>query len=73
MIDKAMKEKNRRLGRRLTYEEQNAAEAAFSCQPFNPDWSGDARMVYRGIVDAMWGHSLDCEFETCQILYSRSQ
>ena len=28
MIDKAMKE-NRRLGRRLTYEEQNAAEAAF--------------------------------------------
>ena len=64
MIEK----RDRMQGRRLTYDEQNAAEAAFSCQPFNPDWSGDARVVYRGIVDAMWDQSLDCEFETCQIL-----
>lgn len=37
----------------LTYDEQKAAEAAFSGYPINPAWSAAARLVYYGIVDAM--------------------
>jgi hypothetical protein len=37
----------------LTYDEKNAAEAAFSGRPFNPKWSARARMVYDGIVKAL--------------------
>lgn len=39
--------------RPLTYDEQKAAEAAFSGYPINPAWSAAARLVYYGIVDAM--------------------
>ncbi len=53
-------------GRRLTYDEQKAAEAAFSGEPFNTDWSDDARVVYCGIVDALTGRHIDCEFATCR-------
>jgi hypothetical protein len=41
--------------RPLTYDEQKAAEAAFSGQPFNDNWSAEARAVYYGIVAAMSG------------------
>ena len=32
-------------GRPLTYDEQKAADAAFAGNPFNPDWSADAKVV----------------------------
>ena len=51
--------------RRLTYEERNAAEAAFCGEPFDNDWSADAKIVYRGIVDAMGARQSDYEFAIC--------
>lgn len=50
-------------GRQLTYDEKNAAEAAFFCRPFNAEWSANARIIYRGIIEAMWDRCIDCEFE----------
>ena len=51
-----------------TQDEQDAAEAAFSCQPLNADWSLPAKNAYRRILDVMWAHCIDCEFEICEIL-----
>lgn len=48
----------------LTYDEQKAAEAAFSGQPFNSDWTTDAWLVYSGILDAMSVRQMDSEFAT---------
>lgn len=49
-------------GRPLTYDQQKAADAAFSGQPFNADWSVDARIVYDGIIDALSSRQMDSEF-----------
>jgi hypothetical protein len=50
-------------GKPLTYDERKAAEAAFAGQPFNSDWSADAKAVYDGIVDAMSACPVDSELE----------
>jgi hypothetical protein len=50
-------------GRPLTYDEQKAADAAFAGQPFNSDWSNDAKAVYDGIVHAMSACAVDSELE----------
>jgi hypothetical protein len=50
-------------GRPLTYDEQKAADAAFAGQPFNSDWSNDAKAVYDGIAHAMSACSVDSELE----------
>jgi hypothetical protein len=50
-------------GRPLTYDEQKAADAAFAGNPFNPDWSADAKVVYDGIVDALSACRVDCELQ----------
>ena len=39
--------------RTLTYDETNAAEAAFKREPFNPAWSAAAATVYAGITEAI--------------------
>ncbi len=39
--------------RPLTYDETKAAEAAFQGEPFNPDWSDSARVVYDGLRAAI--------------------
>jgi hypothetical protein len=48
-------------GRPLTYDEQKAAEAAFADNPFNPEWSADAKVVYDGIVAALSACRVDYE------------
>jgi hypothetical protein len=40
------------IPRSLSYDEQKAAEAAFSGRPFNPSWSQSARRIYDGILRA---------------------
>ena len=47
----------------LTYDEQKAADAAFAGQPFNSDWSNDAKAVYDGIAHAMSACPVDSELE----------
>jgi hypothetical protein len=49
--------------RPLTYDEQKAADAAFAGQPFNSDWSNDAKAVYDGIAHAMSACAVDSELE----------
>jgi hypothetical protein len=49
--------------RPLTYDEQKAAEAAFAGNPFNPDWSADAKIVYDGLVDALSACRIDRELQ----------
>ena len=39
--------------RRLTHDENKAAEAAFKGIPFDPKWSEAARKVYLGISSAI--------------------
>ena len=39
--------------RALSYDERQAAEAAFAGRPFNPRWSARARAVYEGILNSM--------------------
>ncbi len=61
-IGKMLEPKEEQMrGRPLTYDEQKATDAAFAGKPFNPDWSGDARVVYDGIVDALSACHADCE------------
>ncbi len=50
-------------GRPLTYDEQKAAEAAFTGKPFNPDWSAGARIIYIGILDAIPACQVESELE----------
>jgi hypothetical protein len=45
--------RNYQRGRPLTYDERRAAAAAFAAEPFDPDWSTAARVIYDGIVNAM--------------------
>lgn len=40
-------------GRKLTYDEKKAAEAAFRGRPFNPAWSPAARDVYDSLASIM--------------------
>jgi hypothetical protein len=49
--------------RPLTYDEQKAADAVFAGQPFNSDWSNDAKAVYDGIAHAMSACPVDSELE----------
>jgi hypothetical protein len=39
--------------RALSYDERQAAEAAFAGRPLNPRWSARARAVYEGILNSM--------------------
>lgn len=39
--------------RALSYDERQAAEAAFAGRPINPRWSARARAVYEGILNSM--------------------
>jgi hypothetical protein len=39
--------------RALSYDERQAAEAAFAGRPLNPRWSTRARAVYEGILNSM--------------------
>jgi hypothetical protein len=48
----SMEKKQSRTGRRLTYDELRAAEAAFRGLPFHDGWSEAAQTVYRGILAA---------------------
>jgi hypothetical protein len=47
-IDRAMTEP-----KPLTYNEQKAAEAAFTGAPSNPDWTEAARLLYLRLSSAM--------------------
>jgi uncharacterized protein DUF6573 len=44
---------NNKLPRALSYDEKNAADAAFAGKPLNPKWSTRAQTVYEGIIKVL--------------------
>jgi hypothetical protein len=44
---------DKEVPRALSYDERQAAEAAFAGRPLNPRWSARARAVYEGILNSM--------------------
>src|SRR5262245_25195639 len=44
---------HQRLPRPLTFDERQAAEAAFSGKPFCATWSASAQRVYEGLIAAL--------------------